>query len=43
MPEYTTQLKTSQPKSGLNKAISALKKFAEFPAISELKEILEGA
>jgi hypothetical protein len=38
IPEYTRQLKKNKP----NKIISALKKFAEFPAISELKEILEG-
>jgi len=39
IPEYTEHLKKSKP----NKIILALKKFAEFPAIGELKEILEGA
>jgi hypothetical protein len=32
IPEYTEQLKISQPKSRLNEIVSALKKFAEFPA-----------
>jgi hypothetical protein len=38
IPEVRGQLKNSEP----SKIITALKKFADFSAILELKEILEG-